>query len=195
MCATKQNRRRKNIGRKMLHRKFHIERGISKSELADYLIAIVYDARATTFRYIQNITQEELDWQPYENWNTICALLSHIIAGDYFFKLYFIEKREMTEEENELLTPGLDLGKYVAELKGKPVDYYCEELQKSYQAITNAIQNLSEEELLERRFDVYDKANGSDLAWTLYHNAEDEVHHRGQISILRKLYKQMNEQK
>ncbi len=60
---------------------------------------------------------------------------------------------------------------------------------KSHEGLKQAVIKLSAEQLLERRFDVYDKVNGSDLAWTLYHNAEDEVHHRGQISILRKLYK------
>lgn len=172
-----------------MERKFCIESGIAQSQLADYLIAIMHDARATTFRYIKNITQEELDWQPYEDWNTIAALLSHIIAGDYFFKLYFIEGREMTIEEEKELTPGLDLGKHVSELKGKTVEYYQQELLKSHEAIKSAVKKLSAEQLLERRFDVYDKVAGSDLAWTLYHNAEDEVHHRGQISILRKLYK------
>jgi uncharacterized damage-inducible protein DinB len=178
----------------MIERKFNVEKGVAKDVLADYLIAIMDDARATTFRYIRGITDDELDWQPYPNWNTIGALLSHIIAGDYFFKLYFIEKREMTAEEEALLLPGLDLGKYVDELRGKPVDYYLGELMKSHEAIKEAVKKLSVEELLERRFDVYDKVNGSDLAWTLYHNAEDEVHHRGQISILRKLYKQTREQ-
>lgn len=179
----------------MFPRKFHVENGISKNELADYLIAIMYDARSTTYRYIRDITQEELDWQPYEGWNTVGALLAHIVAGDHFFRLYFIEKREMTEEEEKSITPGLDLGKYVADLKGKTPEYYLEELGKSYKQMTDAVKQLSVEELLERRFDVYDKVNGSDLAWTLYHNAEDEVHHRGQISILRKLYKQTREQK
>ncbi|MBP6732146.1 MAG: DinB family protein [Chitinophagales bacterium] len=179
----------------MLERKFNIESGVGKDALADYLIAIMYDARSTTFRYIRGITQHELDWQPYPDWNTVGALLAHIIAGDYFFKLYFIEKREMTPEEETALLPGLDLGKHVSELKGKPVEFYLEELIKSHEAIKEAVKKLTVEELLERRFDVYDKVNGSDLAWTLYHNAEDEVHHRGQISILRKLYKQTGEPK
>src|ERR1043165_6156540 len=224
----------------MFPRKFHIETGVANNQLCDYLIGILYDARSTTYRYIQGVTQEELDWQPHEGWNTIGALLAHIIAGDYFFALYFIEKREMTPEEEKALLPGLDwqphegwntigallahiiagdyffalyfiekremtpeeekallpgldLGEHVKSLKGKTPEYYLKELEASHLHFVEAIKKLSTEELLERRFDVYDKVNGSDLAWTLYHNAEDEVHHRGQISILRKLYKQMRE--
>src|ERR1043165_2945681 len=167
----------------MFPRKFHIETGVANNQLCDYLIGILYDARSTTYRYIQGVTQEELDWQPHEGWNTIGALLAHIIAGDYFFALYFIEKREMTPEEEKALLPGLDLGEHVKSLKGKTPEYYLKELEASHLHFVEAIKKLSTEELLERRFDVYDKVNGSDLAWTLYHNAEDEVHHRGQISI------------
>lgn len=176
-------------------RKYHIETGVGRNELADYLIATLHDARATTCMYIKSVTQDEMDWQPHPGWNTIGALLAHIIAGDYFMKLYFIDKREMTTEEEKALLPGLDMGEYVEQLKGKTPEYYKEELMRSFDHMKTAIQQLSKEQLLERRYDMYDKVNGSDLAWTLYHNVEDEVHHRGQISILRKLYKQMREQK
>jgi uncharacterized damage-inducible protein DinB len=179
----------------MLERKFHIENEMAENTLTDYLLAIIHDARSTTFRYIKDITQEELDWQPYAGWNTIGALLSHVIAGDYFFKIYFIEGRELTKQEEELWIPGLDLGEHVNSLKGKSPQYYQEELMKSHLEIKEAIRKITAEKLLERRYDVYDKERGSDLAWTLYHNAEDEVHHRGQISILRKLYKKMREEK
>ena len=50
-----------------------------------------------------------------------------------------------------------------------------------------AIGSISREQFFERR-DGYNPATGYNLAWALYHMAEDEVHHRGQISILRKLY-------
>lgn len=175
----------------MITRQFAIEK-TAGNDTANFLIGALHDAPATTFKYIQNISQEELDWQPYEGWNTVGALLSHIIAGDYAFKIYFIEKREMTKEEEAKWNPGIEMGKYINELKGKSPEYYQEELMKSFQVMKEAIQQLSTEQLLERRYDVYDKVNGSDLAWTLYHSAEDEVHHRGQISIIRKLYKQMH---
>ncbi|MFN8287061.1 MAG: DinB family protein [Chitinophagales bacterium] len=178
----------------MLQRKFHIESGIGKHQTVDYLLGILYDARVTTFRYIQDINQHELDWQPYPGWNTVGALLQHIIACDYFFNAYFIENRKLTAEEEKDLMPALDLGEHVSQLKGKPVDFYSTALMQSHKALTNSIKQLSAEQLFEKRFDVYDKENGSNLAWILYHKAEDEVHHRGQISLLRKLYKQVKEE-
>jgi uncharacterized damage-inducible protein DinB len=49
------------------------------------------------------------------------------------------------------------------------------------------MRQLSREDLIRKR-EGYDPVTGHNLAWTLYHKAEDEVHHRGQISILRKIY-------
>lgn len=178
----------------VLQRKFQIETGVGEHETVDYLLGILHDARATTFRYIQGITENELDWQPFPGWNTIGALLQHIIACDYFFNVYFIDKRPLTTEEEKTWTPALDLGVHVDELKGKTLEFYDKELMKSHQFLTERIKQLNFTQLFEKRFGVYDKENGSNLAWILYHKAEDEVHHRGQISMLRKLYKQMTEE-
>jgi uncharacterized damage-inducible protein DinB len=41
-----------------------------------------------------------------------------------------------------------------------------------------------------KRIDEYDPVTGCNLAWALYHMIEDEIYHRGQISIIRKLYKE-----
>jgi uncharacterized damage-inducible protein DinB len=44
---------------------------------------------------------------------------------------------------------------------------------------------------LTRRMEDYDAETGCNLAWVLYHMAEDEIYHRGQISVIRKLYRDM----
>lgn len=172
-----------------MERKPRIETGIGSEPVVDYLLGIKYDARATTLARLKGLTQEELDWQPYEGWNSIGALLSHIIAGDHYFIITYILERKMTEEEKKQWWPGLELGKYVNELKGKPLQYYLDELERGFEESTAAIKKIPAGKMLERRYDAYDEVNGTDLAWILYHDAEDEVHHRGQISILRKLYK------
>jgi uncharacterized damage-inducible protein DinB len=172
-----------------MERQFYIETGLSKDAMVNYLVGIKHDARATTMQRMEGLTQQELDWQPYEDWNSVGALLSHIIAVDNVFRVYFLEGRDLTEAEEKQWRPGLDLGKYVSQLKDKPLDYYKEELLSAFEKTKNTLLNLPEGKLIVRRFDDYDKVKGSDLAWIIYHAAEDEVHHRGQISILRKLYK------
>ena len=175
----------------MLSRKYFVEARVGKSELADYLLAIKHDARVMTMHYLKNITEDELDWQPFEGWNSIAALLSHIIACDRYFTIAFIEDRELTELEKNEIMPAIELGKYASGFKGQSASYYMERLQATYEDTRKAIINMGPDALLKRRFDDYDKVKGSDLAWILYHGAEDEVHHRGQISMIRKLYQEM----
>ena len=124
------------------------------------------------------------------------GILGNIKIGvKQYFKRYFIDEKEFTKEEEERWLPGLDLGKYVSQLKGKSAEQYVRELTESRIELEESIRTLSAEKLLERRMGAYDKVTGCDLAWVLYHSAEDEVHHRGQISITRKLYKKMREGK
>ena len=174
-----------------LERKYFVEPGIGKSELADYLLAIKHDARTTTISYLKDMKEAELDWQPFEGWNSIAALLSHIIAIDRYFRIAFIEAREFTELEKGEILPAAELGKYAASFKGQSVSYYVERLLETYEDTRKAIIAMEPGVLLKRRYDDHDKVKGSDLAWILFHAAEDEVHHRGQISIVRKLYKEM----
>ena len=68
-----------------------------------------------------------------------------------------------------------------------PLAYYIEALQDSRKMMLDKIKGLSAAEFYEKR-EGYNPKTGYNLAWVLYHAAEDEVHHRGQISILRKLY-------
>jgi len=175
----------------MHERKYFIEPALGKSETADYLLAIKHDARVTTFKYLRDMREEELDWVPFKGWNSIAALLSHIIAIDKLFRIEFIEGRQLTDLEKQEILPAVELGSYAANFKGQSVAYYLEQLQDAYHATRDAIINLPAGVLLKRRFNDYDKVKGSDLAWILFHSAEDEVHHRGQISIIRKLYKEM----
>ena len=175
----------------MIERKFYVESRLGKSETADYLLAMKHDARATTIHYLKNITEEELDWIPFEGWNSIAALLAHIIAGDRYFIVVFIEGRGLTELEESELMPGLNLGHWVPGFKGQSVAYYLERLEATYEESKKAIMTIAPDLLLKRRYDYYDKVKGCDLAWIMYHDVEDEVHHRGQISIIRKLYKEL----
>ena len=174
----------------MIHRKTFIPFEDPKADLTEYLIGIMEDARTTTLQRIQGISVEELDWQYAEGWNSIGALLSHIISCENFFRIYFVEGRTLTKAEEEKWLPGLELGKYVPSLiSGKPIEEYIEELSASRKAMFERIRLLSREDFIRPRMGDYDPVTGYNLAWGLYHNAEDEVHHRGQISILRKIYK------
>jgi len=173
-------------------RKTFIPFGETMDHTIDYLLGIIEDARITTLLYVNNISTEELHWQYAEGWNTISALLSHFISGRLYFKVHFIEGGEWTDAEKEQLMPGLEMGKYIPQLiTNEPIEVYLEKLEESNKLVVEAIKKLSTEEFHKKR-EGYNKETGCNWAWVLYHLAEDEVHHRGQISMIRKLYKLRN---
>lgn len=174
----------------MIKRKFYIEFDNSQDHALGYLLGILEDARATTLQKVVNLTISELHWQYKEGWNTIGALLSHIIALEHYFRIEFIEERKLTEAENNKWEPALDMGKYLPQLiNNQPIEKYLAQLTESRQMLLKALANVTFEDF-EKRREAYDQDTGCNLAWVLYHMAEDEVHHRGQISILQKLYKE-----
>ncbi len=173
----------------MLKRLFNIEFGHLSDHSLDYIQGILQDTRTTTILSLKNLSVNELDWQYKEGWNTIGALLSHMVGIEAYFRIEFIEGRKLTDEENEKWMPGIEMGKYIPQLiNQQPVEQYTAQLTESRELMLNAISNLTHEEFT-RRIDGYDEETGCNLAWALYHMAEDEIYHRGQISIIRKLYK------
>ncbi len=174
-----------------MQRKYFIPFGEAPSQSIDYLLGIIYDARAVTLRLTEGISKEELHWQYAEGWNTVGALLSHIISCGHFFRIQFVEKRKLSNEEETTWLPGLKMGKYITELiTDQPIEYYVEKMTEGTALLTKGVMQLSEKQFHERR-KGYSEETGCNLAWVLYHLAEDEVHHRGQISLIRKLYKHL----
>jgi uncharacterized damage-inducible protein DinB len=173
----------------MIERKTFIPFGDSATPSIDYLLGILEDARATTLQRVEGISTQELHWQYAEGWNTIGALLQHMISGENYMRIEFIGQRELTDAEAEQWMPGIEMGKYIPQLITKqPVEEYVSQMKLSRNKIVEEIKLLSTEEFYRKR-EGYNPKTGYNLAWVLYHSAEDEVHHRGQISIIRKLYK------
>jgi uncharacterized damage-inducible protein DinB len=178
----------------MTTRKFHIAFGNSQDHSLDYLLGILEDVRVTTWQTVQNLTVEELDWHYKEGWNTIGALLSHITALEHYFRIEYVQGRKLTEQENQKWEPGLDMGKYLPQLIiGQAIDAYKALLTESRQLLLQALKNLTFEDFT-KRVEGYDADTGCNLAWVLFHMVEDEIYHRGQISMVRKLYKEHHSQ-
>lgn len=173
----------------MLKRTFHIQFGQLADHSLDYIKGILEDTRTTTILSLKNLSINELDWQYQEGWNTIGALLLHIVAIETYFRIEFVEGRKLTDAENDKLLPSLDMGIHLRKLiNQRPLEDYIKQLSASRELMLNALAKLTHEDFT-RRIDDYDEETGCNLAWVLYHMAEDEIYHRGQISIIRKLYK------
>jgi uncharacterized damage-inducible protein DinB len=172
----------------MIKRAFNIEFGKLADHSLDYLQGILQDTRTTTILSLKNLTMHQLDWQYKEGRNTIGALLSHIVGLEHYFRIEFVEGRKFTQEENDQWMPGIEMGIYLPQLiQQKPIEYYITQLIESREMMLNALAHITHEDLT-KRIDDYDPETGCNLAWVLYHMAEDEIYHRGQISMIKKLY-------
>jgi len=179
----------------MNHRNFFITLNGNRDQAIQYLAGMAQDTRQVTLSVLKHLTKEEIDWQFTPGWNTIGALLDHISAVEHFFRIEFIEGRKLTGEENKMWEAALDMGAYLPKLIGiKSPEDYRQSLTKSGSLFLKALENVTTEQFTERRKE-YDDINGSNLAWSLYHKVEDEIYHRGQISMIRKLYRGIKQEK
>lgn len=168
----------------------YIHFGKYRDHSVDYLVGMMKDARVTTLRRVYDIPQAELDWQYAKGWNTIGTLLCHILSIEQLFRIWFIEEREVTEEESELWMPGMKMGKYIDSLKGKTLEQHVSDLEESRELIFESLKNVTPDAFFAKK-KGYNPETGFNMAWALYHLVEDEVHHRGQISLLRKIYRHL----
>lgn len=168
-------------------REFYINFDNKQDHSIEYLYGILNDTRTTTLLTVRNFSSIELDWQYKAGWNTIGALLSHISAIEHYFRIVYIENRELTVAENTELTPALDMGVHIPLLiKGKEIDSYIHELSVSRQKLIKSLKQVNFEDFSET-FESKDYGSTCNMAWILFHMIEDEIYHRGQISMIKKL--------
>lgn len=143
--------------------------------------------RYTTLEAIKDITVDELDYLHSPTGNTIGMLLTHMAGVEYWYQLNTFENRDLNEEEEEKWLPGLDLNEVAREkIKGYDVDYYIHLLNTIREDTLAKFNTLSDEWLYEK------SEFGRTIAtnyFKWFHVFEDEINHRGQIRMIRKLYK------
>ncbi|MBS1492557.1 MAG: DinB family protein [Bacteroidetes bacterium] len=143
-------------------------------------------ARMTTLRSVKGLTTEQLDYQFSETSNSIGALLAHIAAVDKWYQVWTFEGRMITEEDMQPIKPAMDLGPLGREkIKGNPLEYYLDELKKVRAKTFEEFSKRDDEWLLKpnKLSDTF--TNNYYFDW--FHVFEDEINHRGQISLIRKM--------
>ncbi len=174
----------------MLERKTFIPFGEKQDISIDYLFGIMEDARTTTINRVFDIRTKELHWQYSKGWNSVSVLLSHIYSVEMYFVIVYIKKRDLTKAEEKDIMPAMEMGVRIPEIIcNKPIKYYLERLKKSRKLMFENLSKIKTENF-HKVLKGYNPKTGYNLAWALYHQAEDEIHHRGQISMIRKLYKE-----
>lgn len=155
------------------------------------LVSMMNYTRVTTIEAVKELTVEELDFLYDDEANSIGMLLAHMADVEKAYQIISFENRDLTDEEVSQLNPGLDLGSSAREqIKGNTIDYYLDRLTEVRNTTIEMFKTLPDEWLFEQTPFWWDRPANNYFKW--FHVFEDELSHRGQIRIIKKM---MNKRK
>jgi hypothetical protein len=171
--------------------------GFRSREAASFYTQLEDQARILR-ESVQGMTPQELEWQPERGMNTIGMLLAHNAIVDVFWTQLSI--LGITETDS---MPALGIGmdddgmplapdaEGPANLKGKPLAYYEDLLARGRAFVKEAWAKVSDADMDKQI--TRERPDGSkrllSVRWAMYHILEHYAGHRGQIQLLRHLYR------
>lgn len=148
--------------------------------------AIMKDSREYLVEIIEGLDEEALDFTPDEDTiETIGTLLIHIAAVEWSWIFEDIDGIKMDLERFKFgfpLRPEVD----IPQIKGKSKQFYLDELKDIREEVFKRLCKLEDEELEEK---VGSDEQKYTIEWILFHIAEHEMMHIGQILLLRRMFK------
>lgn len=167
---------------------FIIDKKEGLSEEFGKLVSMMDYARATTLDEVRNLSVDELDFLYADDANSIGMLLAHFVSVEKAYQILTFENRDFTEEDIEKLNPGLELGDRAREtIKGHSIDYYLRLLEDTRKETIERFQSLPDDWLFEQEPFWWDLPANNYFKW--FHVFEDELNHRGQIRLIKKMMK------
>ncbi|MDW0117011.1 DinB family protein [Sporosarcina thermotolerans] len=150
------------------------------------LISMMNYTRETTLAEIMNLSVEQLDFLINEKANSIGMLIAHMASLEKAYQIDTFEKREFTEEDIQMLNPAMDLGKAAQEqIKGNSIEFYLEQLEQTRKKTIEEFRTLQDSWLFEQTPFWGGKPTNNYFKW--FHVFEDELNHRGQIRLIKKI--------
>jgi len=150
------------------------------------LASMMEYTRETTLAEVKDLSVDQLDFLINDEANSIGMLLAHMVSVEKLYQINTFEKREFTEEDIQMLNPGMDLGKAAREqIKGNPIEYYLEELEQTRKKTIDTFKTLPDSWLFEQGPFFGGETTNNYFKW--FHVFEDELNHRGQIRVIKKL--------
>ncbi|MGM0827909.1 MAG: DinB family protein [Bacillota bacterium] len=153
------------------------------------LLSMMDYARFTSIIEVENIPLEMLDYRCHDEANSIGMLLAHFDAVEKIYQVLTFENLSDDEIEEYAMTlePALSLGSKAAELiNGNRLEFYLENLQRTRNKTVEQFKQLDEDWLYEETDWWYGEKGNNFFKW--FHVFEDEINHRGQIRMIKKLY-------
>jgi uncharacterized damage-inducible protein DinB len=146
------------------------------------LVGMLTYARSTTFAAVEGLTTADLDHLHDPESNSIGALLAHIAVVERSYQVLTFEDRALSPAEEGQWSAALKLGASGrSALRGRPLDHYLEDLSVARRVTLDRL-SARDDAWLERSVAAAPKINAH---WAWFHQAEDEINHRGQIRWLR----------
>ncbi|MBB6451413.1 putative damage-inducible protein DinB [Geomicrobium halophilum] len=173
----------------MFDPRFHSKEGYDQG--VGELVYMLELTRTMTEFELQDLTQENLDYLIGESSNSIGMLLSHIASIEYVHQVMSFEDRMLNKQEQEEWTGALKMGeKGRTTIKGNDLDYYLKKLADVREKTYGFLKNQDDQWLYqERKFPDGTPYNNYYL-W--FHVIEDEISHRGQIKLIKRLIQEGN---
>lgn len=150
------------------------------------LISMMTYTRKTTLEEVKDLSVEQLDYLIHEQANSIGMLLAHMASVEKAYQIDTFEKRDFAEEDLQILSPGLELGNAAREqINGNSLTFYLEQLEQTRRKTLDTFRTLPEAWLFEQTPFWGDKPTNNYFKW--FHVMEDELNHRGQIRLIKKM--------
>lgn len=150
------------------------------------LVSMMNYTRVMTIEEVKQLTKEELDFLYDEDANSIGMLLAHMRAVEKAYQIETFHNREITDEEIAELNPALELGEKAREqIRGKTIDFYMSALEETRNETIAKFKTLPDGWLFQQTPFWYDQPANNYFKW--FHVFEDELNHRGQIRIIKKM--------
>jgi uncharacterized damage-inducible protein DinB len=150
------------------------------------------DVRRVLKRLVQDMSLEELDWRP-EGGSSTGSLLYHIAAIEADW-LYFdvLGARQFPPDMETFFSYEVrDEDGRLTAVVGETIDQHLHRLDAVREATLAVFRQMDLADWQRaRKLPEYDMTP----AWALYHLIEHEAHHRGQIAMLRSLYRRQAQQ-
>ncbi|MTH54841.1 DUF664 domain-containing protein [Bacillus mangrovi] len=164
---------------------FKIEKLRGFSSQIGHLVSQMNYARKTTLESVNGLSTKELDFLPAKESNSIGSLLLHMAAVEKGFQIEIFDGRRPNEQEMEVWGAPYSLGdKGRASIKGYPLEFYITKMEEVRNRTLREFAKLDDDWLYENR--VWDD-HPSNNYFIWFHVFEDEINHRGQIRMIRKM--------
>ena len=151
------------------------------------LVSMMNWMRMVILSPVQDMSTSDLDYLVNDNANSIGAMLMHLAATERFYQIHTFDNKEWgdwSKEDSDKWSVASGLGEQARkEIKGKPYDYYLEEMTKVRDFTLAEFANRDDEWLMTVDTKFPWGPTNNYCKW--FHVCEHESNHNGQFKFIR----------